>query len=112
MISKARALRNTATAEERLLWAYLRHIRPRFTRQLPVGGYIVDFACRTIKVAVELDGSQHLDATDYDARRTIVLEGLGWQVMRFWNSEVRDNAEGIATVIASAVGVRLGRTHP
>jgi very-short-patch-repair endonuclease len=105
-------LRNLATPEERLLWTYLRHVRPRFTRQLPVGGYIVDFACRTAKLAVELDGSQHLDAADYDSRRTIVLEGLDWQVLRFWNSEVRDNAEGIAAVIAAAVDARLGRTHP
>jgi very-short-patch-repair endonuclease len=112
MTSNARTLRNTATAEERLLWTYLRHIRPRFTRQIPIGAYIVDFACRTAKVAVELDGSQHLDAMAYDAERTIFLESLGWQILRFWNSDVRDDAEGIVTVIASTVDARLGRAHP
>ena len=112
MTSKARALRNMATVEERLLWSLLRHVRPRFTRQLPIGGYIVDFACRTAKVVVKLDGSQHIDAVNYDTQRTIFLEGLGWLVLRFWNSDVRDNAEGVAASIASSIGARLKRTHP
>ena len=110
--TKARTLRNAATAEERLLWERLREVRLRFTRQLPLGGYIVDFACRTAKIVVELDGSQHLDAVDYDTRRTAVLEGLGWRVLRFWNSDVRDNPDGVAEAIMSAVALRLGRTHP
>ena len=105
-------MRNAATAEERLLWARLREVRPRFTRQLPLGGYIIDFACRTARIAVELDGSQHLDTADYDARRTAVLESLGWAVLRFWNSDVRDNPDGVAEAIMSAVALRLGRTHP
>ncbi|NIJ31918.1 endonuclease domain-containing protein [Sphingomonas oligoaromativorans] len=112
MTSKARALRTGATAEERLLWARLRHIRPRFTRQLPLGGYIVDFACRTARIAVELDGSQHLDSIAYDAQRTAFLESLGWRVLRFWNSDVRANPDGVAEAIALAVDLRLGRTHP
>ncbi|MGN6124507.1 MAG: endonuclease domain-containing protein [Sphingomonas oligoaromativorans] len=112
MTSKARALRTDATAEERLLWARLRHIRPRFTRQLPLGGYIVDFACRTARIAVELDGSQHLNSIAYDAQRTAFLESLGWRVLRFWNSDVRANPDGVAEAIALAVDLRLERTHP
>ncbi|WP_083937423.1 endonuclease domain-containing protein [Sphingomonas sp. PR090111-T3T-6A] len=112
MVSKARALRGTATVEERLLWARLRHVRPRFTRQLPIGGYIVDFGCRTARIAVELDGSQHLNSVEYDGRRTAFLAGLGWQVLRFWNSDVRSHADGVAERIVSAVSLRLGRTHP
>lgn len=112
MTSKARALRTGATAEERLLWTRLRHVRPRFTRQLPIGGYIVDFACRTARIAVELDGSQHLDSIAYDAQRTAFLESLGWRVLRFWNSDVRANPDGVAEAIVAAVDLRLGRTHP
>ena len=112
MTSKARTLRTDATAEERLLWARLRHIRPRFTRQLPLGGYIVDFACRTARIAVELDGSQHLDSIAYDAQRTAFLEKLGWRVLRFWNSDVHADPDGVAEAIVAAVDLRLGRTHP
>jgi very-short-patch-repair endonuclease len=111
LTSNARSLRNRATAEERLLWTRLRHVRPRFTRQLPVGRYILDFACRTLRLAIEIDGSQHLDAGDYDAERTRLLEGSGWQVLRLWNSEVRKNPDGVAEAIA-ATALRLQRTHP
>ncbi|NIJ31819.1 endonuclease domain-containing protein [Sphingomonas oligoaromativorans] len=112
MTSKARALRRSATEEERLLWKRLRHAHPRFTRQLPVGGYIVDFACRAARIVVELDGSQHLDAVAYDVARTTFLESLGWQVLRFWNSDIRAHPDGVADAILSTVEARLGRTHP
>jgi very-short-patch-repair endonuclease len=107
MTSNAKALRKAATPEERLLWNRLRHAHPRFTRQLPVGSYIIDLACRGAKLAVELDGSQHLDAGSYDDRRTAFLEGLGWQVLRFWNNDVRDNADGVAEAIMAVVVLRL-----
>jgi very-short-patch-repair endonuclease len=112
MTSRARALRREATAEERAIWALLRETRPRFTRQLPVGPYIVDLACRSRRVAVELDGSQHLDASSYDAARTAFLERLGWRVLRFWNSDVRANPEGVAEAILAVVGECGGPTHP
>jgi len=112
MTANARLLRNTATSEERALWSRLRHLRPRFTRQLPMGSYIIDFACRSIKLAVELDGSQHLDAVAYDDTRTLFLESLGWRVLRYWNSDVRDNADGVAEAIMAAVADAVGPTHP
>nr|WP_206364781.1 DUF559 domain-containing protein [Sphingomonas populi] len=112
MTANARLLRNAATAEERALWSRLRHLRPRFTRQLPIGSYIIDFACRAIKLAVELDGSQHLDAVAYDDTRTLFLESLGWRVLRYWNSDVRDNADGVAEAIMAAVASTIGPTHP
>lgn len=110
--ANARRLRREATVEEKALWERLRYLRPRFTRQLPIGPYILDFACRTAKLAIELDGSQHLEASAYDDRRTTFLEGMGWQVLRFWNGDVRENADGVAEAIAAAVSARLGPTHP
>jgi very-short-patch-repair endonuclease len=112
MTDNARSLRRTGTAEERLLWIRLRRLRPRLTRQLPIGDYILDFACRTIKLAIEIDGSQHLDAPAYDARRTAFPEGLGWRVMWFWNDQVRQNPDGVAEAIAAAVMLRQRATHP
>ena len=112
MTANARLLRNAATAEERALWLRLCHLRPRFTRQLSIGSYIVDFACRSIKLAVELDGSQHLDAAAYDERRTLFLESVGWRVLRYWNSEVRDNPDGVAEAIMAAVAAHSRPTHP
>jgi very-short-patch-repair endonuclease len=105
-------LRNGATRHEWKVWALIRYHRPRFTRQLVVGSYILDFACREVKLAVEIDGSQHLDRLAQDRERTEFLESLGWRVIRFWNSEVSDNPDGVAEAIIREVSATLQRTHP
>lgn len=112
MTSNARALRNGATEPERLLWHRISIYRPRFTRQLVVGPYILDLACREAKLAIELDGSQHLDAASYDAGRTTYLEQSGWRVLRFWNGDVLENPDGVAEMILEKTAECLGGTHP
>ncbi|RUN77970.1 endonuclease domain-containing protein [Sphingomonas sp. TF3] len=111
MTRRARALRGNATEAERLVWLRLRTYRPRFTRQLVVGRYILDLACRQARLAVEFDGSQHLDSS-YDAERTAFLESVGWRVMRFWNSEVVANPDGVAEAILGEVVRSCRPTHP
>ena len=64
------------------------------------------------KLAVEIDGSQHLDASRYDKERTRFLEGLGWERLRFWNSEVCENPDGVAEAIIAAAALRPRRTRP
>jgi very-short-patch-repair endonuclease len=109
----ARDLRNASTQAERLLWLRLRQYRPRFTRQLVIAPYIVDLACRAAKLAVEVDGGQHAEATAaYDRRRTTFLQSQGWVVLRLWNSEVLDNPDGAAELILRRCGELLGSTHP
>ena len=110
----ARDLRNNSTKAERLLWLRLRQYRPRFTRQLVIGSYIVDLACREAKLAVELDGGQHAEATaSYDKRRTNYLEAQGWTVLRLWNNDVEANPDGAAEFVLGQCAQRLGgATHP
>ncbi len=112
LTTRARQLRGDATDVERLLWVRLRQYRPRFTRQLVVGRYIVDLACREAKLAVELDGAQHLNTLTYDAERTRWLDRQGWRVLRLWNTEVRANPDGAAEHILLAAAECLGGTHP
>jgi very-short-patch-repair endonuclease len=112
MTSNARALRNGATEAERLIWRRISIYHPRFTRQLVVGPYILDLACRTAKLAIEFDGSQHLDAIGYDERRTRYLKEEGWTVIRFWNGDVIENPNGIAEAILEKAAECLGGTHP
>ncbi|WP_311268972.1 DUF559 domain-containing protein [Sphingobium sp. WCS2017Hpa-17] len=112
MTANARALRNGQTDAERLVWKQLSRYRPRFTRQLVVGPYILDMACRTAKLALEFDGSQHGDAQAYDAHRTAFLEEGGWTVLRFWNSDVFENLDGVLSAILDKTAECLGGTHP
>ena len=113
LTKNARELRNNSTKAERLLWLRLRQYRPRFTRQLVVKPYIIDLACRQAKLAIELDGSQHAEAIEYDACRTAFLEQEGWIVLRLWNNQVEENPDGAAEYILTCCSERLdGATHP
>jgi very-short-patch-repair endonuclease len=114
LTENARNLRNNSTKAERLLWLRLRQYRPRFTRQLVLGPYIVDLACREAKLAIEVDGGQHAEArASYDFKRTAFLEGQGWAVVRLWNNEVEQNPDGAAELVLHRCAERLdGATHP
>ena len=97
-------MRNAPTDAERRLWLALRDRRMlgvKFTRQFAVGGYIADFACRELKLIIELDGGLH--DTPADERRDQDLAALGYHVVRFWNADVFNNLPGVVEVIAAAV---------
>jgi very-short-patch-repair endonuclease len=111
LTDKARALRSNATPQERILWGLLSRYRPKFTRQLSIHPYAADLACREAKLIVEIDGSQHVDS-EKDVRRTRRLEQEGWTVIRFWNSEVDENPDGVAEAILLKAAECLGGTHP
>ena len=102
LLSNARSLRKEMTKEERHLWYdFLRHCRPRFRRQEIISNYILDFFCHEAKPAVELDGSQHceLSAIHYDEKRTAHLQNLGITVIRFSNTDVMKNFDGVCQQI-------------
>ena len=108
---RARRLRSDATREEREVWHLLSRYRPRFTRQLPIGPYIADFACRQARLVVEIDGGQHAES-ERDMVRDEWLRSEGWTVFRVWNSDVRENPGGVAEAILARAAECLGGTHP
>ena len=108
----ARELRKNQTGAEELLWYRIRRkqiLGVTFNRQRRVAGYIVDFYGVQAKLVIELDGAQHLapDAMAYDFQRTKVLESLGLKVIRFTNSQVFDNLNGVLSVILEEVEMRV-----
>jgi len=74
----------------------------KFVRQLPVGSYFADFACREAALVVEVEGSQHADSP-IDEARTRVLVAEGYSVLRFWNNEVLGDPHGVAEAILAAI---------
>ncbi len=102
----ARALRRNRTPAERALWQVLAQVRPRFTRQYPIGPYVADFACRRARLIVEVDGSQHADS-GHDAQRAAELGASGWRVLRYWNNDIVTNLDGVASDIVARGNVRL-----
>lgn len=95
----AALLRVAATDAERKLWAALRARRFldwKFRRQHSIGQYVADFACIAAQLVIELDGSQHAEAVEYDKRRSAFMAGEGWRVVRFWNVDIMTSFEGAA----------------
>ena len=110
----ARNLRNNATPAERILWQQLKLLKSQgrhFRRQVPLAGFIADFACHYPKVVVELDGGQHGDALAYDGTRTKTLNQHGYTVLRFWNNDVFEALEGVVDRIRHAVRLQSTFTY-
>ncbi|MBV5270850.1 MAG: endonuclease domain-containing protein, partial [Afipia sp.] len=113
-ISRARGLRHETTEAERKLWPCLKQIAlngSHFRRQATIGPYFADFACHALRIVIEIDGGQHNESAS-DAARTRYLEALGYRVLRFWNNDVLNNAEGVAEVIAAAIAERIPPPPP
>ena len=107
----ARKLRADQTDAEERLWLHLRGRRldgEKFVRQLQIDAYVADFACRTARLAIELDGGQH-EATR-DAARTAIIENYGYRVLRFWNHDVLQNTDGVLEAIRQELAVARNRS--
>ena len=109
---RARELRNNPTPSELAVWHRIARYRPAFTRQLAVPPFIIDLACRKARLGVEFDGSQHAGQVEADARRTALLQGKGWRIIRLWNSDVLANPDGAVLHILAQAAECLGGTHP
>jgi very-short-patch-repair endonuclease len=104
--NRARRLRRNQTDAERRLWARLRSNQLfgfKFRRQYPIAVFIVDFCCFERRLVVELDGGQHATRTEADQKRTNVLLSRGYHVLRFWDSEVLENIDGVLEQISQAL---------
>ena len=97
------------TDAERRLWAHLRLRRldgHRFRRQVPIGPYVVDFACLAARLIVEVDGIQHSVDDLYEAKRTMWLEDRGYRVLRYGNRDVLVETDRVAEDIWRHLAVR------
>lgn len=111
IVNRARALRQTQSVAEKLLWERLRGHRLNgwgFRRQSPVGEFVVDFVCYTPQLIIEVDGPTHDDEEQkrFDAARTQKLEALGFIVLRAKERVVRDAPDHVLAWIGD-IGTKL-----
>jgi very-short-patch-repair endonuclease len=104
----SRQLRENMTDAEKRLWAKVRMKQVKehqFYRQKPIGDYIVDFFCPRAKLVIEIDGSHHFvgETIEYDRIRDDYLSSLGLRVLRFTNTEVLTNIEGVVESIENEI---------
>ncbi|MBB6408968.1 endonuclease domain-containing protein [Mesorhizobium sangaii] len=106
-IARARVLRHGDNPAEATLWNELKAKRLggyKFVRQMPIGPYFADFTCRSKKLVIELDGSQHAESF-YDRRRDEFMRGEGFSMLRFWNVDVLRSPRSVwETVLAALEG--------
>jgi len=68
-------------------------------RQQQIGNYITDFVCFEKGLIIELDGGQHALDIEKDKQRDDWLRSEGFEVVRFWNTDIFENIEGLMEAI-------------
>jgi very-short-patch-repair endonuclease len=104
-LPQAKKLRANMTDAERRLWYRLRAHRfgrIKFKRQVPIGPYIVDFACLGHKLILEIDGGQHAE-NEADQIREQRLREEGFKVLRFWNNDVLRRTDAVLEMVMAAL---------
>jgi very-short-patch-repair endonuclease len=111
---RARELRNHATDPELRLWRYLRNSQLggfKFRRQIAIPPFVADFLCPAKGLIVEIDGWTHDAASD--AGRDVQLRTRGFLTLRFTNTEVMGNIEGVTRRILNQLQTLPDRwPHP
>jgi very-short-patch-repair endonuclease len=114
---RARELRRNENDAERRMWSLVRANRMsgyKFRRQHALGTYIADFICLKARLVIEVDGDTHGtdEAEELDAKRTEVIESLGYRVIRFWNHEVLAETDDVADAIFNALHPEVSQRSP
>ncbi len=98
-------LRNNLTPQEVKVWNWLRdQVHPvgwKFRRQVRIGPYVADFASLRPKVVIELDGDSHGtdEGKSRDRQRDAYLKAEGFEVIRFWNTEIGQKPESFVDAL-------------
>jgi very-short-patch-repair endonuclease len=105
---RAKKLRKNMTLSEVLLWKHLKRKQIHgfdFDRQRPIDQFVVDFYCKDLMLAIEIDGSSHdgEKAQAKDKVRQKRLESFGVRFLRFGDIEVKRNIDGVVKTIAGWV---------
>jgi len=118
IFGRARELRQEATSCERQLWDLLRNrqlLGLKFRRQAPVYGFVCDFFCTELQLAIELDGLVHEEVNQEarDRHRDAIFAGHGITVLRIPNQALtQDSKATLAKIEAIAHHLKAGGGSP
>lgn len=93
----SRINRNNSTKTEFIMWQYLRGSKFgfKFTRQKPIGRFILDFYCSKLLLAIEIDGESHIKKQIQDEARDKYLSYLNIKTIRFTSDEILNNFDSV-----------------
>jgi very-short-patch-repair endonuclease len=109
---RGQAMRKNLTPAEGMVWKQLSNRKLlgfKFSRQIALGNYIVDFLCKELRIVIEVDGPDHEQKYELDAYRTQELTEMGFTVVRVTNTDVAQNMEGVLAMISDAL---VAASHP
>ncbi len=91
------------TPAERRLWSVIRggNLGIRFRRQVPIGDWIIDFACLNPKLAIEIDDRSH-ELRDEEFR-SHYIRSRGFLLLRYTNTEIALELPGVVAGIRAAI---------
>lgn len=113
----ARSLRKNQTPAEQLFWKKTRNRQfygKKIVRQRVVSYaydlgktqyYIFDFYCHEHLLAIEIDGSIHMQTVQYDEDRQALLESAGYRFIRFSNEDVLEDWEYVERALKERMGI-------
>ncbi len=116
-VQRARSLRKNMTDAGRKMWHILRDLdwpHAHFRRQVKIGPYFADFLSHKFKLVIEVDGSHHAERAGVarDNRRTALLHREGFDVIRFFNIDVLQNAAGLHDAIEAKLRAMTPTPNP
>ena len=107
LVAFAKELRKNMTFGEIALWREIKgkKLGVRFSRQIPIDRFVVDFYCKELLLAIEVDGGIHFEAgqEEKDSKRQQRLESLGVTVIRFSDLDVKNNLGWVLDEIRSEI---------
>lgn len=107
LVALAKELRKNMTLGEVALWREINNktLGVRFSMQIPIDNFIVDFYCKDLQLAIEVDGSIHFEEgqEEKDNLRQQKLESLGVKVIRFSDWDVRNNLSWVIREIEKEI---------
>ena len=88
----SRKLRSESTLSEVLLWNKLKRKQINgysFLRQKPIDNFILDFYCKELKLALEIDGDSHIGQEERDLERQRIIESYNITFLKFSDLEIK-----------------------
>ena len=104
----ARDLRKEVTPEERKVWRLLRnrkYFNYKFRRQHEIEGFVVDFYCHELRLAIEIDGKIHKRQKEYDELRQRLIEERSIDFVRVTNEEINTDINILLRRIKESKGL-------
>lgn len=105
--SYARQNRQAGILAEVIMWNNLKKsaLGVKFTKQKPIGNYIADFYSKECNLVIEVDGCSHDNKFEYDAARDAYMAEMGITVLRFSDTDVLRNMDGVLNIIRGNITI-------